>query len=156
MSGGDAPHAPAHSVWMEKRPKAHRRASHAAWRCGRGRQLQGCASERGNPEPSARAGAVRVRVIGTRFTVRRHATRAGATTGEGVEVDVRRGTVEVEHAGTTRVLDAGNRWSTRSALTRTSDARESIEVSAPLPLPEAGRMATPACSSSNATPALSP
>jgi len=40
--------------------------------------------------------------------------------------------------------------------TRTSDARESIEVSAPLPLPEAGRMATPACSSSNATPALSP
>ena len=61
------------------------------------------ASRAGRPPFVVVAGDVTVRVMGTRFRVARFAT--------GTEVAVEHGTVEVASRGSTRLLGAGQRWS---------------------------------------------
>ncbi len=59
---------------------------------------------RGRPPFVVQAGDVRVRVVGTRFIVRRRSDPSGAI------VEVKRGTVEVARGGETVVLHDGDQW----------------------------------------------
>jgi TolA-binding protein len=86
-----------------------------------------------------RAGSVEVRVVGTRFTVR----RLGA---DGAEVDVEEGVVEVRAPGVAmRTLRAGERWS--------SGARPAARPAAAGPAPAESIAPAPSAASPSAPPA---
>jgi hypothetical protein len=97
----------------------------------------------GRPPFVVQAGDVRVRVVGTRFSV--------ARIGEGARVEVDHGVVEVS-AGTDRVtLRDGQSWTARAAAAASDGPTPSAVPTGPPPVDT-----TPAPSASQATRALSP
>lgn len=88
------------------------------------------APRRGRPAFVVQAGDVRVRVVGTRFSVRRAGERE-------VRVSVDHGAVEVTRAGSTTLLRDGESWPPEAALAPPPAAP------APQPSPEPAPSATP-------------
>ncbi len=112
----------------------------------RGKVTCEVAPRAGRPAFVVQAGDVRVRVVGTRFTVVR--------TGDAVKVDVAHGVVEVSAHGTTTMVRAGEVWpagTTASIAAPTSDPIAQAPVAmAPTPTVSAD---DPATSPNNTKPA---
>jgi hypothetical protein len=102
------------------------------------------APRRGRPAVVVQAGDVRVRVIGTRFTVSRD--------GDGARVDVEHGTVEVLAHGQTSLVHAGERWP-KAFLTTADAPPPSLD---PTPLPRALALPSPRLAAAPRAPPVAP